>query len=156
MSSPDADAGKTSRASEGVRPAFGSPKVDDGQVRSLLRDRTSGRRRGVRALAWITLATTLMAMTACGSSEPEVTSAPPRAAVQQGELDIDGQVRTYRVFAPTTLEPENQPPLVLVLGGVGNSAEIMVSATEFDRSASINNFVAAYPEGIDLTWNAGF
>ena len=121
-----------------------------------MRDRTSGRRRGVRALAWITLATTLVAMAACGSSEPDVTSAPPRAAVQQGDLDIDGQVRTYRVFAPTTLEPGSQPPLVLVLGGVGNSAENMVSATEFDRSASTNNFVAAYPEGIDLTWNAGF
>ena len=98
----------------------------------------------------------MVAMTACESSEPRSTSAPPRAAVQHGQLDIDGQTRTYRVFAPTTLEPDGQTPLVLVLGGVGNSAENMVSATEFDRSASVNNFVAVYPEGLDLTWNAGF
>ena len=32
----------------------------------------------------------------------------------------------------------------------------MVSATEFDRAASTHDFVAAYPEGLDLTWNAGF
>jgi len=79
-----------------------------------------------------------------------------RPAVQQGELNVDGQVRTYRVFVPTTLEAGGQPPLVLVLGGVGNSAENMVSATEFDRQASVGNFIAAYPEGLGLTWNAGF
>ncbi len=97
---------------------------------------------------------TLAVITACASPEP--ASPPLRPAVQQGQLDVDGQVRTYRVFAPTTLEPEGQPPLVLVLGGVGNSAENMVGATEFDRQATVGNFIVAYPEGLDLTWNAGF
>ncbi|MBW3575346.1 MAG: polyhydroxybutyrate depolymerase, partial [Actinobacteria bacterium] len=73
-----------------------------------------------------------------------------------GQLDVDGLARTYRVFAPTSLEAGSRPPLVLVLGGVGNSAENMVSATEFDRAASVGNFVVAYPEAIDLAWNAGF
>ncbi len=103
---------------------------------------------------WTAMLMALVAVTACGGSEP--ASAPPGPAVQQGELTVDGQVRTYRVFVPTTLEAGSRPPLVLVLGGVGNSAENMVSATEFDRQASIGNFIAAYPEGLDLTWNAGF
>ncbi len=118
--------------------------------------RIDGLDRKVRTLAWVALLATLAAVTACGGSEPDPKSVPLRPVVQQGQLEIDGQVRTYRVFAPTSLEAGSKPPLVLVLGGVGNSAENMVSATEFDRAASVNNFVAAYPEGLDLTWNAGF
>lgn len=115
-----------------------------------------GRHQRGRATTWITILSIAATLTACGGSDPEAASPRPRPAVQQGQLDIDGLARTYRVFAPTTLEPGSQPPLVLVLGGVGNSAENMVSATEFDRAASVGNFVATYPEGIDLTWNAGF
>lgn len=115
---------------------------------------TPGRPRG-GPLAWIGLVATMMAVTACGGSPPEPASSP-RPAVQHGQLDIEGQPRTYRVFAPPTREPEKQRPLVLVLGGVGNSAENMATATDFDRAADANNFVVAYPEGIDLTWNAGF
>ena len=66
---------------------------------------------------------TMAMMTARAGSEPEPASPPLRPAVEHGELDVDGQVRTYRVFAPTTLEAESSPPLVLVLGGVGNAAE---------------------------------
>lgn len=95
-------------------------------------------------------------MTACGDADPEPASAPPRPAIEKAQLDIDGLARTYRVFAPSTLEPGSPAPLVLVFGGVGNSADNMVNATEFDRAASVGNFVVAYPEGIDLTWNAGF
>ncbi len=107
-------------------------------------------------MRWIAILATTATMTGCGGSVPQPAAAPPRPAVQQGQLDVDGLARTYRVFAPTTLEAGRQPPLVLVLGGVGNSAENMVSATEFDRAASVGNFIVAYPEGIDLAWNAGF
>ncbi len=107
----------------------------------------------MRALR-VAMTVAAVALVACGDGSPP--DSPLRPAVQQGELTVDGQLRTYRVFAPTTLEAGSRPPLVLVLGGVGNSAENMVSATEFDRQASIGNFIAAYPEGLDLTWNAGF
>ena len=105
---------------------------------------------------WVALVATMTMMTACAGSEPKPAAPPLRPAVQHGEVGVDGQVRTYRAFAPTTLEHASRPPLVLVLGGVGNSAENMVSATEFDRAASMHDFVVAYPEGLDLTWNAGF
>ncbi|MDQ3353581.1 MAG: esterase [Actinomycetota bacterium] len=91
---------------------------------------------------------------ACGGTS---SSAPPsRPAVQEGQLTVDGVVRTYRVFAPTSLERESDTPLVLVLGGVGNDAEGMVGATQFDREATAGNFVVAYPEGLGQSWNAGF
>jgi polyhydroxybutyrate depolymerase len=107
----------------------------------------------MRALR-VAMTVAAVALAACGDGSPP--DSPLRPAVQQGELTVDGQLRTYRVFVPTTLEPGSRPPLVLVLGGVGNSAENMVSATEFDRQASVGNFIAAYPQGLDLTWNAGF
>jgi polyhydroxybutyrate depolymerase len=106
----------------------------------------------MRALR-VAVAVAVVGLSACDGSPPDPALRP---AVQQGELNVDGHVRTYRVFVPTTLEAGSRPPLVLVLGGVGNSAENMVSATDFDRQASVGNFIAAYPEGLDLTWNAGF
>ncbi|MDP9402392.1 MAG: hypothetical protein M3P85_03475 [Actinomycetota bacterium] len=92
------------------------------------------------------LAMALLALAGCGDSSS--SAPPPRPAVQHGELVDDGIVRTYRVFAPTTLERDSHPPLVLVLGGVGNTAESMVGATQFDRAATTGNFVVAYPEGV--------
>lgn len=102
----------------------------------------------------VAVAVAALALTGCGDS-----SAPgpaPRPAVQRGQLSVDGEVRSYRVFAPATVDRDSQAPLVMVLGGVGNNADGMVQATQFDREATAGNFVVAYPEGIGQSWNAGF
>jgi polyhydroxybutyrate depolymerase len=96
----------------------------------------------------------LLALAACGGgSKP---TEPIRAAVQHKELTVAGQARGYRLFAPPSLDPRSRPPLVIVLGGFGNTAESMVGATEFDREATDGGFVVAYPDGIKETWNAGY
>lgn len=102
------------------------------------------------------LAIVAVTLSACGGggSKPGGSPAPP--ARQQKELTIDGRKRAYRVFALPNLERGRPPPLVLVLGGVGNSAESMVEATQFDRQAIDGGFVVAYPDGIGETWNAGY
>lgn len=38
----------------------------------------------------------------------------------------------------------------------GNSPEATAGLTEFDRHAEAAGFVAVYPQGIELSWNAGF
>lgn len=109
--------------------------------------------------AALAVAAVMAAVTACSGGTGAGTRAGPptlRPAVQPGELVVDGRSRTYRVYEPTTLERGSPVPLVLVLGGVGNDSEGMVNATQFDREAAAGNFVVAYPEGVDLTWNAGF
>lgn len=64
--------------------------------------------------------------------------------------------RRYRLFVPLSLDRSRPSPLVLVLGGVGNSVESVVSATEFDRTATAGEFIVAYAEGLNNTWNAGY
>ncbi len=100
-----------------------------------------------------------VALAACGgggsSSVPGAASAPA-PAIQHKQLDVGGRLRAYRVYAPPSLDRTTPPPLVLVLGGVGNTAESMVQATEFDREAIDGGFVVVYPDGVDQTWNAGY
>lgn len=97
----------------------------------------------------------LSLVSACGGrggpSEP-----PPPPAVRHKQVTVDGLSRSYRLFAPLSLDRTKAAPLVLVLGGVGNSAESMVQATEFDRTAETGGFVVAYPDGVNETWNAGY
>lgn len=57
---------------------------------------------------------------------------------------------------PLSLDRAQPAPLVIVLGGVGNTGESMVGATMFDRVADREGLVVAYPEGINQTWNAGY
>ena len=64
--------------------------------------------------------------------------------------------RTYRLFIPFTLDRRRPAPLVLVLGGYKDTADTTAQLTRFDAFASTNNFVVVYPEGIGLSWNAGF
>lgn len=101
----------------------------------------------------------LLVLAACGGTTPGATGsdgAPTTPSIQHKQLSVGGQDRAYRVFAPPSLDRRRPPPLVLVLGGFGNTAESMVQATEFDREAIDGGFVVAYPDGVNQTWNAGY
>ncbi len=60
------------------------------------------------------VALSLVLLAACGGSQGPVPESAPRPAVQFGELEIDGQLRRYRVFVPPTVE-DSAVPLVLAL-----------------------------------------
>jgi poly(3-hydroxybutyrate) depolymerase len=77
-------------------------------------------------------------------------------AVQQRQITVDGVVRSYRVFAPPTVGSRQRTPLVVVLHGGGDSVQSTVDTTMFDQQAEKGNFVAVYPQGTRLEWNAGF
>ena len=94
-------------------------------------------------------------LVACGGSGGPEDAAPP-PAVQHHTIDIAGMKRPYRLYVPLSLDRAQPAPLVIVMGGVGNSAESMVGATEFDRTAETGGFIVAYPEGVNETWNAGY
>jgi polyhydroxybutyrate depolymerase len=93
--------------------------------------------------------------TACGGNKGPV-AAPVGPAVQRKKLDVGGLSRSYRLYTPSSVDRSQPAPLVIVLGGFGNSAEDMVGATDFDRVAESGNFVVAYADGVNNTWNAGY
>lgn len=94
-------------------------------------------------------------LAACGGGG-ESSDGPPPPAVQQRSLDVGGLSRTYRLFVPLSLDRQTAVPLVLMLHGVGNTAQSMVEATQFDRMAETGEFIVAYPDGVNRTWNAGY
>ncbi len=94
-------------------------------------------------------------LAACGGSRGS-TEPSPAPAVQRRTLEVDGLPRTYRLFVPLSVDRARAAPLVLMLHGVGNSAQSMVEATQFDRTAETAEFIVAYPDGVDQTWNAGY
>ena len=80
----------------------------------------------------------------------------PGPAVQEHTIDVGGQSRNYRLYAPLSLDRAHPTALVLIMGGVGNTPDGMVQATGFDQTAQTDNIVLAYPVGINNTWNAGY
>ena len=95
------------------------------------------------------------ALAACGGSAATPAASRIPSAVQHGSLMVDGQQRTYFVFRPPSLDPKQQSPLVLVLHGYTVDAAWMEATTNFDDQAKKGGFMAAYPEGIGRSWNAG-
>ncbi len=113
----------------------------------------AGRGTRVRRTALTVVFVTVLA--ACDGAGDQAEPPPP-PAIQQRTLEVGGLSRAYRLFAPLSLDRSRPAPLVLMLHGVGNSAQSMVEATQFDRTADRAGFVVAYPEGVNQTWNAGY
>jgi polyhydroxybutyrate depolymerase len=94
---------------------------------------------------------------ACSAGGGSVQSPPPPGpSVSHRQLTFAGQTRGYRLYAPATADRARRLPLVLVLGGVGDSADSMANATGFDREADAGGFIVVYAEGVRLNWAAGF
>ena len=96
----------------------------------------------------------LLVSAACGGGGDAPSGAAP-APVQHGQVTVHGQVRTYRVFVPPTLDRTRPAPLVLVLHGGAATAEDAVRTTLFDREAAAGDFIVAYPDATQRAWNAG-
>ena len=107
--------------------------------------------------ALVAIAVLSVAVSGCGGGgSKSSTQPPPQPAVQHRTLQVGGLSRTYRLYAPLSLDPSRAAPLVIVMGGVGNTGDSMVEATGFDRAADAGGFIVAYPDGVNNTWNAGY
>lgn len=98
----------------------------------------------------------VMLLAAC--QEPKVGVGEPasRTPVQHGELTVDEESRTYRVFAPANLADNARPPLVIALHDAFGSPDSFQETTQLDDAATAGQFVVAYPETLEGTWNGGF
>ena len=74
----------------------------------------------------------------------------------------DGLQRSYILHLPSSYNPNDSYPLVLVFHGGGGNAESMQEISNFTQKADDENFIVVYPDGTGklkrrlLTWNCGF
>jgi len=80
------------------------------------------------------------------------------AAVVDGQLEVDGRQRSYRLVVPSSATGDDPLPLVLILHGNGTDATSIAEKTGFDAIAEREGFLAVYPEVADEAgvWNGGF
>ena len=106
----------------------------------------------------------LLALTGCGRlAERRAARAP--ATLSPGDatrtLTLAGRERSYIVHIPSTYDPAQPMPVVLVFHGGGGNAENARMMTGFDAIADAEGFIVVYPNGTGrrrdrlLTWNGG-
>jgi polyhydroxybutyrate depolymerase len=105
-------------------------------------------------------------LASCGGTASTPRAEPFTSGVQHASLTVDGVKRTYRLYAPPSLDPSQPVPLVLVLSGCPMTGDEIAFLTGFDDQATTGRFVAVYPDPtpdsnanpsnlLEGCWNAG-
>jgi polyhydroxybutyrate depolymerase len=72
---------------------------------------------------------------------------------RHSDVLVDGLRRSYRIYVPKTLR-ENAS-LIIVLHGIFSPPAYVAWDTQISKQSRKNNFIAVYPRGVGLSWNAG-
>ena len=96
-------------------------------------------------------------------AERRTRGTPPAAAVAQlapglhSDLSIEhgGITRSYDVLVPASYDGTSAVPLVIDLHGFGRTKEFQRAQSGFEALAEAQGFIAVWPAGVDMTWNAG-
>jgi polyhydroxybutyrate depolymerase len=93
---------------------------------------------------------------AASSSRPEPTASttPDGPGHEDGELEVGGQTRQYRVAFPSS-PSGGRLPLLLVFHPKPATPLRVAGQTGFDSLAEAGEAIVAYPDGIFGSWNAG-
>ncbi len=109
----------------------------------------------------------LLASCQTDSAHQAASGQPPSAAAStnsefavplksgQRSLLVDGVKRTFILHVPASYDPARKTPLVVDYHGLfGNGADHM-RGSGYMQVADRENFLVAYPDGIDHAWNLG-
>lgn len=77
----------------------------------------------------------------------------PVHAQTNASIQFDGVTRNYIVYVPSNWTPTSSWPLVFVLHGFTQSAQTIMSVSNFNAVADTGSFIVAYPNGIGNAWN---
>ena len=121
-----------------------------------------GKGTGVRRMiAWCTAMSVLFGSAACDGAEPTTSPPSPSSAAvdpapgrHQLTLDHGGVTRKYRVHAPAGYDPATPVPLVIALHPFPGEGLGMSEMIGLDEKAATENFLVAYPDGINGGFNA--
>ncbi len=90
-------------------------------------------------------------------AEPTATAQVEQAAdISVNQLEINGDLRTYRLHAPSEVDTGRLLSLVIVLHGLGDDGERMEEMTEFSRISETEGVVVVYPDGLSGFWPGVF
>lgn len=87
-----------------------------------------------------------------GATSAQTSAGSPTASAQavgttsSGSFTNAAGTRAYRKYVPSTYRAGTAVPLVVVLHGCSQSAEVMRQLTQFDQLAETENFIAVFPE----------
>ncbi|MFF1381284.1 alpha/beta hydrolase family esterase [Streptomyces sp. NPDC058308] len=111
----------------------------------------------------LTVAALLLPLAACGSDEgtehrtptrkPTATEAP-HPGNQRITIPWKGEKRVYTVHAPPGFTPADKLPLVIALHPYPGDGKAAAAISGLDTKADEENFLVAYPDGLDKGFNA--
>jgi polyhydroxybutyrate depolymerase len=78
---------------------------------------------------------------------------PVSAQETQNSLTVNGVERTYALYVPPAYDGSEPWPLVVALHGRGGDGSTFADQLDLNRVAQENDFIAAYPDGINHEWN---
>lgn len=90
-----------------------------------------------------------------GRAASEASQEPLGPGDQRGTLMVGGRSRTYLLHAPSSHDGTKARPLVLVFHGAYGTGAVVAQMSGFSDSADREQFLVAYPDGIERSWNDG-
>lgn len=104
----------------------------------------------------------MLGLLACRrDAQPTPASLPLSPGEVTRTLLHDGVTRSYLLHIPSSFDPTQPAPVVLIFHGGGGNAQNAIRMTGFNRQSDRSGFLAVYPNGtgrlddLVLTWNGG-
>ena len=95
--------------------------------------------------SWLCVfAVLILGASACGGSVATATPHSSPSAVQNATFKVNGEVRSYTVFTPLSLDPKKQVPLVVAIHGYTVDSTEMETSSHFDdqtKAITSRNFI---------------
>jgi polyhydroxybutyrate depolymerase len=70
-------------------------------------------------------------------------------------VTIGGAQRTFQLFIPPALSASTPVPLVFAHHGWTMEGDVMRTLTKFTERATASQFIVAFPDGVNSSWNTG-
>src|SRR5579862_8656411 len=84
-----------------------------------------------------------------------ISSTAPTSRIHDASIEVDGLIRTYRVYVPERYDGRKIVPLMLSFHGRLGTGKAQETMSQFDAVADKGNCIVAYPDGVNRSWNAG-
>ena len=100
-------------------------------------------------------AAVIFVASACGGSVATRTPSQSPSPIHNATMTARGELRSYTVFSPLSLDPKELVPLVVAIHGYTVDSTEMETSSHFDDQATQGGFIVVYPQGLNNSWNAG-